>query len=123
LWRKRLAASSCRLKAKWLEYTAERGWVRHVKIVPPAARELASAICIAVANSTPGLRPKARLDLASASKASAVVRAASSSPALAAPAYDAWDADLYLLNTPGGIVDLRTGAMRPRTPADLFLHC
>ena len=29
-----------------------------------------------------------------------------------------WDADPWLLNTPGGIVDLRTGAMRPAQPED-----
>lgn len=29
-----------------------------------------------------------------------------------------WDADLWLLGTPGGVVDLRTGIMRPGKPAD-----
>jgi putative DNA primase/helicase len=29
---------------------------------------------------------------------------------------DIWDADPWLLNTPGGILDLRTGEMRPATP-------
>ena len=28
---------------------------------------------------------------------------------------DQWDADLWLLNTPGGMVDLRTGKLRPAT--------
>ncbi|MBO4886466.1 MAG: amidohydrolase family protein, partial [Clostridia bacterium] len=32
---------------------------------------------------------------------------------------DALDADGYLLNTPGGTVDLRTGTMKPHDPADL----
>ena len=31
---------------------------------------------------------------------------------------DQWDADPWLLNTPGGIVDLRTGNMRPACPQD-----
>ena len=29
-----------------------------------------------------------------------------------------WDSDPFLLNTPGGIVDLKTGEMRPATPED-----
>ena len=31
---------------------------------------------------------------------------------------DQWDADPWLLNTPGGVVDLRTGKMRPHDPVD-----
>jgi putative DNA primase/helicase len=31
---------------------------------------------------------------------------------------DEWDADPWLLNTPGGVVDLRTGRMRPHERAD-----
>ena len=31
---------------------------------------------------------------------------------------DQWDADPFLLNTPGGVVDLRTGQMRPNRPDD-----
>ncbi len=31
---------------------------------------------------------------------------------------DQWDADPFLLNTPGGVVDLRTGQMRPNQPDD-----
>ncbi len=32
-----------------------------------------------------------------------------------------WDADLYLLNTPGGVVDLQTGVIRPRRADDLMM--
>jgi len=31
---------------------------------------------------------------------------------------DQWDSDPWLLNTPGGMVDLRTGAIRPATRED-----
>src|SRR5690606_38611951 len=31
---------------------------------------------------------------------------------------DEWDADIWLINTPGGVVDLRTGRMRPHDRAD-----
>ncbi len=33
------------------------------------------------------------------------------------PTVDQWDCDPWLLNTPGGIVDLRTGATLPHDPA------
>jgi len=33
---------------------------------------------------------------------------------------DYWDPDKYLLGTPGGTVDLRTGRLRPASPADLI---
>jgi putative DNA primase/helicase len=33
---------------------------------------------------------------------------------------DALDADPWLLNTPGGLLDLRTGAVRPSNPSDLI---
>ena len=33
---------------------------------------------------------------------------------------DDWDADPWSLNTPGGVVDLRTARMRPHRAADLF---
>lgn len=33
---------------------------------------------------------------------------------------DEWDADPHVLNTPGAVVDLRTGALRPRVEGDYF---
>jgi putative DNA primase/helicase len=47
----------------------------------------------------------------------AVERLARADPRIAAT-IDQWDADLWLLNTPAGIVDLRTGVLRPATPED-----
>ena len=35
-----------------------------------------------------------------------------------AATFDQWDKDPWLLNTPGGVVDLRTGRIRPATPKD-----
>jgi putative DNA primase/helicase len=49
--------------------------------------------------------------LLSAATVAAVERLARSDPRLAAPS-DQWDRDIWLLNTPGGVVDLRTGAIR-----------
>jgi putative DNA primase/helicase len=39
---------------------------------------------------------------------------------MAAVGHDVWDADDFLLGTPGGTVDLRTGALRAPDPADLI---
>ena len=55
--------------------------------------------------------------LASAKTVAAVERLAKSDRLLAAT-IDQWDADLWALNTPAGVVDLRTGAMRPHEPGD-----
>ena len=48
-------------------------------------------------------------------KVSAVVELARSNPELVAVAAQ-WDADPWQLNTPGGIIDLRTGVVMPHTP-------
>lgn len=55
--------------------------------------------------------------LAKAAAASAVERFAQRDQRLAVTA-KAWDADNWLLGTPGGTVDLRTGALRPADPRD-----
>ncbi|MFO1153927.1 MAG: hypothetical protein U1E42_09750 [Rhodospirillales bacterium] len=41
----------------------------------------------------------------------------------AATAVAAWNADPWLLATPGGTVDLRTGELRPGRPEDLISRC
>ncbi|ESZ65712.1 phage/plasmid primase, P4 family [Mesorhizobium sp. L103C131B0] len=55
--------------------------------------------------------------LASAKTVAAVERLAQSDRRLAATS-DQWDADPWLLNTPGGVVNLRTGAMRKHRADD-----
>jgi putative DNA primase/helicase len=54
--------------------------------------------------------------LGSAQTIAAVLKIAASSPVHAVAA-DELDADAWLLNTPGGILDLRDGSMRPHDPA------
>jgi putative DNA primase/helicase len=49
--------------------------------------------------------------------AAGVERFARSDPAFAVT-MEVWDADPFLLGTPGGTVDLRTGELRPSDPAD-----
>ena len=55
--------------------------------------------------------------IASAGTVAGVERLARSDRRLAATA-DQWDQDLWALNTPAGIVDLRTGVVRPQRPKD-----
>ena len=55
--------------------------------------------------------------IASAKTRAAVVSLASEDRRLAATV-EQWDADPWLLNTPGGVIDLRSGACRPARPED-----
>lgn len=63
------------------------------------------------------LSPKQYTKLRSATTVNAIVSLASSDQ-VHAITQDAFDADPWLLNTPGGVVDLRTGALRPNNPDD-----
>jgi putative DNA primase/helicase len=61
--------------------------------------------------------PRVRMAVASAKTVTAVDRLAKSDRRLAAT-IDQWDVDPWLLNTPAGILDLRTGDMRPASIDD-----
>jgi putative DNA primase/helicase len=63
--------------------------------------------------------PKAAAAITSAKTVAAVVTLARSDRKLAATV-DQWDVDPWLLNTPGGVVDLRTGEVRPHSITDYF---
>jgi putative DNA primase/helicase len=56
-------------------------------------------------------KPSERKRIASAKTRAAVVSLASEDPRLAATV-DQWDTDPWLLNTPAGVIDLRTGRLR-----------
>jgi putative DNA primase/helicase len=60
---------------------------------------------------------KVRYVTSKVSFSSAVERASRSDPALATTSEE-WDRDPMLLGTPGGTVNLRTGALRPPNPTD-----
>jgi putative DNA primase/helicase len=62
-------------------------------------------------------KAKTAAALASAKTVAAVVTLAKADRSLAATV-DQWDADPWLLNTPAGVVDLRTGKSRPHRPDD-----
>ena len=76
---------------------------------------LARAICRAA--SAGCNNKKVASALASAKTVAAVVSLARSDRRLAAT-IDQWDADPWLLNTPGGVVDLHTGKARPHRTTD-----
>jgi putative DNA primase/helicase len=62
-------------------------------------------------------KPHVQKTIASAKTRAAVVTLAGEDSRLAA-AIDQWDTDPWLLNTPGGVVDLHTGKMRPHRADD-----
>jgi len=73
--------------------------------------DLARRICRAAASQSDDEGEAKRL--ASARTVNATLSLAQSDPRIVVPPGE-WDANPMLLNTPGGVVDLRTGAMRPR---------
>jgi putative DNA primase/helicase len=75
------------------------------------ARDLCRAVAVGVNKS------RDAKTMASAKTRAAVVGLAGEDRRLAATV-DQWDTDPWLLNTPGGVVDLRTGARREHRPDD-----
>jgi putative DNA primase/helicase len=67
-------------------------------------------------------KPSESKRIASAKTRAAVVSLAGEDRRLAATV-DQWDADQWSLNTPGGVVDLRTGEMREHRPDDYMTKC
>ena len=94
---------------KWLFWDGCR-WKPDVTL---AAFDQARAICREASTEAP---PVLRRVIASSGTVAAVVNLARSDRRHAALA-DQWDADPWLLNTPVGIVDLRTGGVAPHEPA------
>ncbi|AKH37560.1 MULTISPECIES: phage/plasmid primase, P4 family [Nitrosomonas] len=94
----------CAQWSKWLVWTGQRWNEDRVLFV----NHLARGICRSASRKADSPRLKAKL--ASASTIAAVERIVRAEPKHATTA-DEWDADLWLLNTPGGVIDLRTGAL------------
>jgi putative DNA primase/helicase len=86
-----------------------------------AATDLIRSVCRQTAVRADN--PKVAAKLASASTVGGVERLARADRRHAATT-DEWDADPWLLNTPGGVVDLKTGRprARPRRPDDQDHH-
>src|ERR1700716_2060515 len=98
---------------RWLRYDGSR-WAFEDTL---AAFDFARKICREAAAECN--KPKAAAVVASAKTVAAVERLAKADRRLAATIRQ-WDADPWLLNTPAGVIDLRTGKFRPHRPQDYF---
>jgi putative DNA primase/helicase len=96
---------------RWLIYDGQR-WKPDDTL---AAFDLVRHTCREAAHECD--KPRAAASIASAKTAAAVERLAKADRRLAATS-DQWDADLWALNTPAGVVDLYTGDLRPHNPLD-----
>lgn len=96
---------------RWLVWDGQR-WRTEDTL---AATDLIRSVCRQTAVRADN--PKIAAKLASASTVGGVERLARADRRHAATT-DEWDADPWLLNTPGGVVDLKTGRMRPHDRAD-----
>ena len=108
LWR-RLALLRCLGQVAGLDRRAlesRSGALRRA----PRPRHLSGGIA-------PGPCPEAAAKLASRSTIAAVEKIACSDPTHAATSEE-WDADVWALNTPAGVVDLRSGRLRPHRRED-----
>jgi putative DNA primase/helicase len=103
-----------RYVAKWARWLQWRGnhWEFDDTV---AVFDMARAICREAAAECN--QAKVSSAIASAKTVSAVERLARSDRRHAATV-DQWDGDPWLLNTPGGVIDLRSGASRPARPED-----
>ena len=115
-------ATSLRYVATWGRWLSWDG-TRWQKDETYAAFDKVRAICRR-ASAEMVLRNKTGTakKLASAQTVTAVERLAKSDRRIIATV-DQWDADLMLLNTPGGVVDLKTGVIRPARPDDYMTKC
>lgn len=96
---------------KWLHWTGTH-WRLDDTLL---GFDLARAVCREAARICN--KPSTAAVLASAKTVAAVERLAKADRRIAATV-DQWDADPWLLNTPGGVIDLRTGESRQHNPAD-----
>jgi putative DNA primase/helicase len=100
---------------EWLFWDGQRWQVEETLRVWHFARQVCRE---AAAQCNDG---KAATSVASAKTVAAVERLARADRRLAATV-DQWDPDIWLLNTPAGVVDLRTGQMRPAQPDDYITN-
>jgi putative DNA primase/helicase len=100
---------------KWLIYDgAKWNFDEKLKVYTMARQICRTAATAKLLTSNKNKEAKA---IASAKTRSAVVSLASADPCHAAT-IDQWDTDPWLLNTPNGVIDLRTGKMRDHRASD-----
>lgn len=97
--------------SRWLEWTGTH-WQYDVTL---RAYDLVRKLCRQAAAGANN--PKIAAAVTSAKTIAAVERMARSDRRLAAR-IEQWDSDPWLLNTPGGVVDLKTGQLRQHSPRD-----
>jgi putative DNA primase/helicase len=100
---------------KWLFYDGRRWRVDEKKKALLLARKLCRMYAMAANSLTEAKK------IASIKTCTAVVTLAGVDPRIAA-GVEQWDADPWLLNTPGGVVNLRTGAMRAHRADDYMTN-
>ena len=103
--------------SSWLRWNGCRWAKDDLLAVYDAARLVCREIAVEAADQKGG--DAIAKAITSAGTISAVERLARSDPRHARPA-DAFDADPWLLNTPGGVVDLRSGRLRAHEATDLL---
>jgi len=101
----------CAQWGKWLVWTGSRWQADETLLVTHLMRHICREAALRVGSH--GLAAK----LASNSTVSAVERLARSERRHASTS-DEWDSDPWLANTPGGVVDLHTGKLRPHDRGD-----
>ena len=100
----------CHDTGSWHEWTGAAWVPNRVQVAFQYARELARELCA-------DEDPKTRYVSSKTSFAAGVERFCRADPVFAVTA-EIWDRDPWLLGTPGGTVDLRTGEMRPAAAVD-----
>jgi putative DNA primase/helicase len=95
---------------KWYRWTETRWEKNETKFVFNQIREMCREFVIFAPKKVKGIITKA-------STSSAVERFCQADPIFAVTS-ELWDRDHFLLGTPGGTVDLRTGEIRPADPND-----
>lgn len=112
----------CEMWGRWLVWNGDR-WLRdETNMVLDAVRQscrFAANVVLENPELDPGKRQRQADKIASFRTIQSVERLSRTYRAVATHP-DEWDRDLWALNTPGGVVDLRTGAMRPHASDDRF---
>jgi P4 family phage/plasmid primase-like protien len=112
-------ADAVRYTANWGQYHLWDGnlWRRDEKL---RAFSMAQLMCREVARAVKGKEVKSvRKNLLSSIARAKALEMARENPALASRPED-WDRDPWLLGTPSGTVDLRTGSLKPSDPMDMI---
>ncbi len=106
----RLHHALCRAMGRWFKWTGKVWAADEKRVAFSLSRQV-------VPRGGARMQQRKRKAIASAKTVAAVERLAQADPRLATTV-DVWDADPWLLNTPDGVVDLRTGKLRPHSSGD-----